>query len=274
VLQLAKHGPAKIFLAARNESRARDAINSVTAELSDNINIEWLPLDTASLESVKEAAQSFNRQSSRLDILVLNAGIMATPPTKSASGHDLQLSTNHIGHFLLTKLLMPTLQKTAAEPTSDVRVISISSEAHQMAPSIDTILSTEKLIATGAWTRYGASKAANILFAAELSRRYPNLTSVSIHPGMIKTDLWKYDNESNSFMKYFMMVFGGFIYRDTHQGAYNQLWAAAGADKSELQNGGYYTPVGKKSVNKFVKDVSASKRLWDWTESELEKAGY
>ena len=275
ILQLAKHSPAKIYLAARNKSKAEEAIKAVTAKSSEKVDIVWLPLDTSLPESVKEAAQIFTKESSRLDLLILNAGIMASPPEKTVLGHDMQLDTNHTGHFLLTKLLMPTLEKTASEPGSDVRVISISSQSHNMAPSIDTILSPQDLNATGPWTRYGASKAANILFAAELARRHPALTSVSLHPGMIKTDLWKYDNQSSSAIHYLMAVFGGFLYKDTEQGAYNQLWLAAGAEKKELQNGCYYLPVGKpKPGNKYVKDVLAAKRLWEWTESELGKGGY
>lgn len=276
VLQLAKHNPDRIFLATRTESKARDAISSINSQLSEKVDIEYLPLDLASLKSVRAAAQQFNERSPRLDILILNAGIMATPPGRSESGHDIQLGTNHIGHFLLTKLLLPTLQKTAAaEPGSDVRIISVSSEAHNMAPSIDTITSTDKLCATGPWTRYGASKAANIMFAAELARRYPAFTSVSIHPGIIKTDLYLPNRESSAITRYGMALIGPLIFQDVPKGAYNQLWAAAGVKRDQLKNGAYYTPVGKlRSGNKFTKDVAGAKRLWEWTEGELAKLGY
>jgi NAD(P)-dependent dehydrogenase (short-subunit alcohol dehydrogenase family) len=143
-----------------------------------------------------------------------------------------------------------------------------------MAPPIDTITSTEKLTATGPWTRYGASKAANILFAAELARRYPALKSVSLHPGIIKTDLYLPNQEVNSLFKYALAIFGPFVLKGVPQGAHNQLWAAAGAQRDELIDGAYYTPVGRPHArNKFAEDRAGGKRLWDWTEAELKKAG-
>jgi len=275
ILQLAKHNPAKVYLAARTESKARDAIESIKTALSKPVDIEYLPLDLSSLKSVRQAAEIVNASTSRLDILILNAGIMAVPPGTTESGHDIQLGTNHIGHFQLTKLLLPLLEKTAAMPGSDVRIISVSSEANNMAPSIDTITSTEKLTATGPWTRYGASKAANILFAAELARRYPAFKSVSLHPGMIKTDLYLPNQDINTVFKYGFALLGPLILRSVPEGAHNQLWAAAGAKREELVDGAYYTPVGKSHAgNKFAKDKAGGKKLWDWTEAELKKAGY
>ncbi len=274
VLQLAKHKPAKIYLAARTESKAREAIRSVSSELASPVDIEHLPLDLADLKSVRVAAETVNAGSSRLDLLILNAGIMATPPGKSESGHDIQLATNHIGHFLLTKQLIPLLEETAAIPGSDVRVVTLSSSAFNMAPGFDTIVSTEKLCATGPWTRYGATKAANILFATELARRYPALKSVAVHPGMIKTDLWNANDQNKSISGWFLS-FGKYVAKSIPQGALNQLWAAAGAKRSELTNGAFYFPVGKlQSGNKFAKDSASAKKLWEWTERELEKAGY
>ena len=272
--QLAKHNPAKIYMASRTESKARDAIKSINAVLSEPAVIEYLPLDLSSLKSVQRAAQRVSASSERLDILILNAGIMAVPATKSESGHDIQLSTNHIGHFTLTKLLLPLLDKTAGQPGSDVRIVSLASEAYQMSPSIDVIISKEKLEKTGNWTRYGASKASNILFAAEMARRYPMFKTVSLHPGMIKTDLWKPNNEHKSLAGFFI-GFGERFGKSVQEGALNELWCAVGAKRGELRNGGYYTPVGKlKSSNKWANDTVAGKKLWDWTDEQVREAGY
>ncbi|KIW71459.1 hypothetical protein PV04_03624 [Phialophora macrospora] len=274
VLQLAKHGPQKIYLASRTESKGRDAISSIKSQTSQDVDIEYLPLDLTSLPSIKQAADQVTSHSDRLDILILNAGIMAVPPAKTASGQEIQMGTNHVGHFLLTKLLLPTLQSTAKEHDADVRVISVSSEAQNMAPDLDTIVSTEKLAATGPWTRYAASKAANIMFAAELARRYPVLTSVSIHPGIIKTDLYLPNAETNAMVRWGAKIVGPVLFGSVETGALNQLWAAAGAKKEELVNGGYYTPVGKHRVNKWSTDADAGRKLWEWTEKELKTAGY
>ncbi|KAJ9612458.1 hypothetical protein H2200_004055 [Cladophialophora chaetospira] len=274
VLQLAKHNPQKIYLASRTESKGRDAIASIKAQTSENVDIEYLPLDLSSLPSVKQAADQVISHSDRLDILVLNAGIMAVPPGKTPSGQDIQLGTNHVGHFLLTKLLLPTLQKTAKEHSSDVRVVSVSSEAHNLAPDFDTIISTEKLTATGPWTRYAASKAANIMFAAEMARRYPALTSVSLHPGIIKTDLYLPNAETNILVRWGAKIVGPVLFGTVATGALNQLWAAAGVKKEEIVNGAYYTPVGKHRTNKWSTDADAGRKLWEWTEKELKSAGY
>jgi len=274
ILQLAKHNPHKIFMASRTESKARDAIASIRSQISQDVDIEYLPLDLASLLSIKKAADQVAARTDRLDILVLNAGIMAVPSAKTAAGQEIQLGTNHVGHFLLTKSLLPTLDNTAKKYNPDVRIISLSSAAWQMAPNIDTIVSTDKLLAQKPWTCYGASKAANIMFAAELARRCPQFTSVSLHPGMIKTDLYTPNLEVNPFVRYGSLLMGGLIFQTIEAGALNQLWLSAGARKDEIKNGQFYTPVGKVHSNTWATNAGAGKRLWEWTEKELKTAGY
>ncbi|CAG8098390.1 unnamed protein product [Penicillium salamii] len=272
ILQLAKHNPKKIFLGARSESKAQEAIKSLKSSVPNEVEITWIPLDLMSGESVRNAAEQVNAQTDRLDILILNAGVMALPPGETDLGHEIQLGTNHTGHFHLTKLLLPTLLKTAEQPGSDVRVVSLSSVGHNFAPAFETILDQEKLKNVNTNARYGASKAANILFAAELSRRYPSITSVSVHPGVIMTDLYGAMNERSSIAAMghkFMSCVGTSV----SQGAYNQLWAAAGAKKEELTNGAYYVPTGNlKPNNKFSSNEDMGRRLWEWTEAELQKA--
>ncbi|KAL1876783.1 hypothetical protein Plec18167_005192 [Paecilomyces lecythidis] len=274
VFQLAKHNPQHIFLAARSESKAKDAIESIKTGLEKDVTITWLPLDLMSTTSIKNAAETFKSQASRLDILMLNAGVMALPPGETELGHEIQLGTNHTGHFLLTKLLLPTLLKTAKEPGSDVRVISLSSIGHNMAPSFETILDQKKLKKTSqSMVRYGASKAANILFAAELARRYPSITSVSVHPGIIMTDLYDSMSKGSIFAAASAKATGIFA-TPLHKGPYNQLWAAAGAKKDDLVNGAYYVPVGiPKAKNSYVVNKDMGNRLWEWTEAELQRFG-
>jgi NAD(P)-dependent dehydrogenase (short-subunit alcohol dehydrogenase family) len=278
ILQLAKHKPSKIYLASRTASKGQEAVKSLKDSLTNpSLDIFYVPLDLASFQSIRSAADTVKSSTDRLDILICNAGVMALPPGKTDQGHEIQFGTNHVGHHLLTKLLLPTLEKTAALPGSDVRVITISSVANDRAPPLATMLDTEKLSATGTWTRYGGSKAANVLFAAELARRHHFLTSVSVHPGIIKSDLWKSTNDSNVLMRFGLMLLGPLIFQTIETGAHNSLWAAAGSKKDELQNGAYYTPVGKLDSanpgNKHAKDAEAGKALWEWTEAEIEKAG-
>ncbi|KAM0250500.1 hypothetical protein ACHAQJ_008623 [Trichoderma viride] len=273
ILQLCKHSPAKVFLATRNETKAKEAIASINDQLSQPADIVFVPLNLSNLASVAAAADTLVQSTDRIDLLFLNAGIMNLPPGKTDDGFDIQLGTNHVGHFLLTKRLLPVLKQTAAKADSDVRILSVSSAANMNSPSFDGIIS-EGLWKKGGWTSYGASKAANILFAAELAKRHPEITSVSLHPGMIKTDLYDETREGSFFMRYAMAIFGPLIYSDVRYGALNQLWLAT-ADKSKVAQGAYYTPVAKlQKGNSWANNADASKGLWEWTEEQLKERGF
>ncbi|KAL6233610.1 hypothetical protein BDW75DRAFT_231807 [Aspergillus navahoensis] len=270
IRQILKHNPEQVFLAARSEEKAQSAIRELEST-APNIKITWLPLDLASTKSIHDAAETFRVHASRLDVLVLNAGVMSLPPGETDLGHEIQLGTNHTGHFLLTMLLLPVLLETAQEPDSDVRVISLSSIGHNLAPDFETVLDQNELKKCNTNARYGASKAANIIFAAELARRYPSLTAVSVHPGIIITDLYAAARTSSPIAAWAIRLLG-MIGTNVEQGAWNQLWAAVGAKKGELVNGAYYTPVGiVKPRNRYVTDREMGRRLWEWTEMELKR---
>lgn len=275
VFQLAKHHPARIYLAARTESKARDAIASVQSQLSFPVDIRYIALDLASFKSIRAAADTFQSDSDRLDLLILNAGTMGNPPDKTEEGFEVQLGTNHVGHFLLTKLLLPTLQKTVAQIRSsgaipDVRVVTVASAAHAMCPaSFEGMTSTPALLADSTWKRYGASKAANIFFAAELARRNPEILSVSVHPGAVNSDLYHHAKAAGSFMKYSFTVAASVFFRNVRSGSLNTLWAA-GTQRDHLVNGAYYTPVGfHGSGTNFVQDSNVARKLWEWTEARI-----
>lgn len=207
----------------------------------------------------------------RLDILVLNAGTMGNPAGTTEEGHEIQFGTNHIGHFLLTKLLLPTLLKTAASatPAPDVRVVTVSSVASTISPPFDVMTSTPALLAESTWHRYASSKAANIAFAAELARRYPQILSVSVHPGVVASDLYVTSGESRAIVRYGMAVLGPLVMRTVRSGALNQLWAA-GAKRELVKNGAYYTPVGViHKNNKYATDTELGRKLWEWTDAEV-----
>lgn len=226
-------------------------------------------LDLSSFRSVRAAAEKFTAECDRLDLLILNAGIMATPPGVTEEGFEIQFGTNHIGHFLLTQLLIPTLRATLASavPAPDVRIVTVSSVGHNVSPSFEVMTSTEALQATGPFTRYGASKAANVLFAAELARRYPEILSVSIHPGVVSSDLYNHTKEagmvSNIGVQLTFMVSRG-----VRTGALNQLWASS-AKRELLTNGAYYVPIGVRGSSKFADDADMGRKLWEWTEAQI-----
>lgn len=188
-------------------------------------------------------------------------------------GYEIQFGTNHMGHALLTKLLLPTLLKTA-ESGSDVRVVNLSSEGHQMAPGPGIIYDQSELEKWATWRRYGQAKLANILHARELQRRYPSITATSVHPGVIMTDLYASVNQTS-----FIMRFGTSMMRhvlmDVHGGAKNELWAAT-ASKDEVRSSQYWKPIGIKSGGSFwhAQKPKMAEELWDWTEKEFERQGY
>ena len=202
VAELAKHEPAQIYFSGRNQKSA-DALIAKVAKTSPNAKLTFIRCDVSSLTSVKEAAATFRSQSSRLDILMLNAGIMAVPAAKSVDGYEIQLATNHLGHALLVKLLMPELQQTAKQ-SGDVRIINMTSTAYQLAPKggVDfaTLRSAQdnlgNFIPGHSWARYGQSKLVQMLYSQEMAKHYPEVTSISVHPGVILTGL--FDNVSLS----------------------------------------------------------------------------
>lgn len=269
---LASHEPAHIYLASRTESKATAAIADIQ-KIHPSTKISYLPLDLTSFASVRSAAETFQKESQRLDILMLNAGIMAVPLGQTKEGFEIQLGTNHFGHFLLTKLLLPTLQATAKEPNADVRVISLTSEGHNFARSKPPLMSQPQLEACGAWGRYGYSKLANILFARSLAQRHPEILSVSVHPGLVKTDLYAPTQKNNIIMRGMLML-GGWVRVTAEQGALNQLWASV-APRGKVVNGAYYTPVGvKSSGSSLAADEKLAEEFWAWTEKEVESKGY
>ncbi|KAH7234365.1 hypothetical protein B0J15DRAFT_517323 [Fusarium solani] len=271
ILELAKHNPQEIWLGARSHKKAEEAINDIRSQVPNAPPIKPLQMDLASFESIHEAAKSFRQQSDRLDILLLNAGIMSVPEGKTKDGYEIQFGTNHMGHALLSKLLLPTLLKTAEQPGSDVRIVVLSSSAHQYAPERDgitfsTLKTTAEDIST--ITRYGQSKLANILFAQEFARRYPQIKVPSIMPGLVNTNLANTMSDNSFVMRIAWKITAAVIGVDVQTGALNQLWASTAAN---VKSGEYYTPVGKTGQGKrWTSNPELAKKLWDWTEKELE----
>lgn len=237
-------------------------------------------MDQTSLHSVKDAVEKHFTHD-RLDILICNAGIMAHQTAVSKDGYEIQFATNHLGHAMLIRCLLPTLVKTAKQPGSDVRIISLTSLGFFFHPRDGISFkelesgSTMYRLIMGGWLRYGQSKLANILYATALSKHYPSITSVSVHPGVVKTDIVNNQSLANRLFIYLSQWFMGRGLLQPEQGAWNTAWAAAAAKKGELKNGGFYVPVGKDGWNdvldKTARDGELADRLWGWTEGILEK---
>ena len=274
------HNPLHVYFTGRNIIAANTLISDIKVKYP-TASLSFIKMDLSSLRAVKESiAEGFKHD--RLDILMNNAGIIAKPAALSIDGYEIQFATNYLGHAMLTKQLLPVLLKTAKDPNSDVRIINTTSAGYEFHRAIKGGISFEELdsgstmsrLVLGGWIRYGQSKLATILFTRELARRHPELTSVVIHPGLVKTPM---NTEMAGLSKFFVNVtsrLSGEKWLEPHQGVLNQLWSAAGAGKRALKNGAYYTPVGVDSTERLTaeaKNQALAEKLWEWTENVLLK---
>ncbi len=176
---------ARVIMACRNGEKGQLALNEVAASVP-GAELELVQLDLASQASIREFAAGFQQTHERLDLLFNNAGIMAIPRSETADGFETQFGTNHLGHFALTGLLLPTLLATPAS-----RVITTTSMARSAGRiKFDDL---QRRRSYGRWEAYGQSKRANLLFAFELQTRLTaagaSTISVAAHPGGANTNL-------------------------------------------------------------------------------------
>jgi len=175
---------AGVVLAGRDEAKGAAALTTVQGA-APGAGAEFRLLDLADLASVRAFSDSVTSDFDRLDLLVNNAAVMVPPLSRTADGFELQMGTNHLGHFLLTGRLAPLL--LAAEPA---RIVNVSSAGHLFS-SIDFDDPNYESREYDAWSAYGQSKTANILHSIELERRLGprGVHAYALHPGMVATDL-------------------------------------------------------------------------------------
>ncbi len=276
VLQLAKHNPGRLYLAARSQAKFDDAMKDVSSA-APSANVSYLQLDLSSLKSVKTAADKVISENDRFDVLINNAGIMAHPHATTEDGYEIEFGTNHMGHALLTRLLLPLMQRTASQPGSDVRVVNVSSAGHMMVTGSGIHFDKLKtpMDDTNPGMLYGQSKLANVLHARELARQHPEILTTSVHPGRVETNLTNVMFDVNGINGRFQRVFDSLAGQLTvQQGALTQIWAATWK-RDEVKNGSYYVPAGKENAgSKRSRDAELAKKLWVWTEGELVAKGY
>jgi NAD(P)-dependent dehydrogenase (short-subunit alcohol dehydrogenase family) len=183
---LASRG-ARVLVAGRDPARTAEAVRQAQAAAALGGSAEPLELDLASLASVATAAAAVAERVDRLDVLMNNAGIMAPPYWRTKDGFETQIGTNHLGHFALTARLLPLLEAAQAP-----RVVTVSSAAHRVGRLDPDDLQWERR-RYEAWSAYGSSKLANLLFTSELQRRADAagspLLAVAAHPGWSATNL-------------------------------------------------------------------------------------
>ena len=174
----------KVTIAARSKEKTEAVIASIK-EAHPNAELDYGELELSDPSSVNRFADEWLASHNQLDMLILNAGVMACPLERTPQGWEMQLATNHFGHFLLSSRLLPALKASAP-----ARVVSLSSAGHALSPVLldDPHFNTTEY---DAWVSYGQSKTANIWFANEFDRRYAKegIRAVALHPGVIYTDL-------------------------------------------------------------------------------------
>ncbi|TYC99602.1 SDR family NAD(P)-dependent oxidoreductase [Arthrobacter echini] len=242
---------AEVILACRDEQRGRDAEKRVRAETGSD-RIEMRTLDLANLTSVRDFAAGF---SGPLDLLVNNAGVMATPRATTTDGFELQFGTNHLGHFALTGLLLEHLREAGA-----ARVVTLSSLAHKRGRiNFDDLQSKRRY---RRWKAYGQSKIANLYFMVELDRRARaagwDLTSVAAHPGMANTNLTAGMNIPAA-----LDVFNVFFRLVTQSDAAGALPSLYAATSDDVRGGDYYGPSGPGETRGAPRLVAPVARVLD-----------
>ncbi len=225
--------------------------------------IDAIPLDLASLDSVRAAGRAIAGRHPRIDILINNAGVMFTPPGTTAEGFELQFGVNHLGHFLLTSMLLPALQGAG-----DARVVTLSSEAHRRwGIDLDDINFDRRGYDT--FAAYGQAKSANILMTVELHRRLgaDGITALAVHPGTCATNLGRYMDRATA-KKLFAMsttTFAPENMKSVAQAAATSVWAATAASLAG-HGGAYLADCQIAEAAPAATDPVTAQRLWSLSE--------
>jgi len=259
-------GGASVVMACRNPGKAQAALDEVRRR-APQASVEVMPLDLADLASIREFAAAFAKSYPRLDILCNNAGVMALPLQKTRDGFEMQIGTNHLGHFALTGLLLDALRAAPA-----ARVVTVASVAHKTTPRLEV----EDLN----WERrpyrkgeaYAKSKLANLLYNFELGRRLEQtrapITAVAAHPGYSDTNIVGGATEGSAFKRALARLGGKLIAQPAALGALPTLYAAT---MPTVGSGDYIGPDGplefrgypkKVDCRPAARDPHTAARLW------------
>ena len=245
---------ARVVLAVRSVEKGRSVAATMPGET------EVRELDLASLASVRAFAKAWEGE---IDVLINNAGVMATPLTRTADGFELQFGTNHLGHFALTNSLLEKVKR---------RVVTVSSGMHRTGSMDFADLNWERK-RYNAWRAYGQSKLANLLFTAELQRRLTavgsDVLATAAHPGYAATNLQFHTRRRSQDL---LMAIGNRLFaQDADGGALPTLYAAV----ADIPGNGYAGPGGfmeRRGAPKLVgrstaaKDMDVARRLWEISE--------
>ncbi|MEZ4375177.1 MAG: oxidoreductase [Polyangiaceae bacterium] len=254
---------ADVVITARNLEKAEAVAKKIREETSSRVSVEELELDR--LASIRAFAQRFLAQHPKLQLLINNAGVMACPKGETQDGFEQQFGTNHLGHFLLTGLLVPAL--LAGAPA---RIVNLSSRGHFLSP-LDIEDPNFERREYDKWIAYGQAKTANVLHAVELERRLGarGVHAYAVHPGVIITELIRHMNQAD----FERMQKRGTTSRmkTVEAGAATSVYAATAPELAE--RGGCYLedchvsevnddPSATEGVRSYALDPELAQRLW------------
>lgn len=272
---------AQVTIVARNIEKANSVADAIRKQHLTCGVVDVMEAELADPESVRRFGEKWAASGRPLDLLFLNAGVMATPLTRTKEGWEMQFATNHLGHFLLTSCVAPSLRRGA-------RVIVTSSDAHQFAAVDLDDLHFQRRPYTP-WTAYGQSKTANIMFADALDRRLRpyGIRSFSCHPGMIMTDLARHMNEDTmAEMSALMKTHRpppqkqvhpakpaakkpkGTQFKTIPAGAATQLWVATAKELDGVDRA-YCFDCAIGPAKDYAIDVEVGEQLWEVSERLL-----
>ena len=246
-----------VVLAARSEERARPVLDGIRAR-DPAADVRFLHADLSDLDSVRRAAGSYLAQGRALDVLVNNAGVAGTRAL-SPQGFDLTYATNHIGPFLLTSLLLPTLQRAPRG-----RVVNVASIAHLQVKGIDwSVLERRLEPKRSRFADYAVTKLMNVLHAKELARRLAGtrVTTCALHPGGVASNIWRAIPQPMQWLlKLFLM--------SNEEGARTPLYCAT-APALDRASGRYYDECREARCNPLAEDEALAGELWARTEAAV-----
>ncbi|MDG2271561.1 MAG: SDR family NAD(P)-dependent oxidoreductase [Halioglobus sp.] len=261
---------ATVLMVARNE----DALEGVAQEIRQQhpeAQLLTQIMDLADLNSVRSAAMAILQRTDEIQLLINNAGVMACPLMRTAQGFEMQFGTNHLGHFLLTELLLPALVKGAPG-----RVINLSSAGHKFGPfNFDDPDYHHREY--DKWQAYGESKTANILFSVglDLRMRDRGVRAFAVHPGMIMTNLARHLKPADiTALTDRSPSSEPLAFKTVEQGAATSVWAATAAELA-LEGGIYLEDCqiakaaagdGVRGIESYAIDSAAAEQLWSLSE--------
>ncbi|XP_023177896.2 retinol dehydrogenase 12-like isoform X2 [Drosophila hydei] len=260
ILELARRG-ATVYMACRDKSRAEEARKEII-KVTGNQKIYFLHLDLSSLASVRKFVADFKAEQNQLHILINNAGTFSGTRRLTKDGFEMQLGVNHLGHFLLTILLLDLLKKS-----SPSRIVNVSSIAHTIGKINVDDLNSEKSYDGGA--AYYQSKLAIVMFTRELAKRLAGtgVTVNSLHPGVVDTEiLANYNVAQNRLIRYNVIkpILWPFL-KTPKSGAQTTIYAAIDPGLNDV-TGQYFSDCKPKEVAKLAKDEKVIQFVWQESE--------